>query len=254
MSKKEQSNFYNILRLQPNATDSEIRRAIEKMRIADRNKTYKLVLDNMEFTLLHPIRRAEYNKSLGLSNFRKANSKAEFVDVNQETVEHRKTQRTTTNSYNQYREMSENSVMSAKNQRKLGRRFSSRKGMRNLIFIVILAVIAVIASKPALDFAMGKQQLATAEQMLYAARDKANNIIKNEKQFPVKMQFDNESYFSISIKPLAREIQLNFNNNASTMLQDKWLRVTYETPPNFSYWKCTYSEDFSSFLKPTNCY
>ena len=259
-TKSKPINYYDILRIDPLATTSEIKDAIRRSKSNEVNQLLSDRINQMEEVLLDSKRRNEYNRMHGLPELRTLSSpKAvndDFADIDGESIIKQQLRNLPHHSRDKKKEIEESSVMSSDGQLRLKMQKASKTTLMIFFGFCVVLVMFVI-SKPLTNYYFGVSQSKKAMQSITATVDLVEQFIRKEKYFPDRANLKNvptENFFDLRLEANRQRIVLTFNENASTHLQGAFITNSYITPPNTSYWKCDISGNFPKRFKPTGCY
>lgn len=259
-TKSKPINYYDILRIDPLATTSDIKNAIKRSKGNGVNQLLSDRIDQMEEILLDSVKRNEYNRAHGLPELRSINRhKAvndDFADVDGESIIKQQLRNLPHHSRDKKKEIEESSVMSSDGQLRLKMQKASKTTLMIFFGFCVVLVMFVI-SKPLTNYYFGISQSKKAMEAITVTVSQVESFIRKEKYFPDRVNLKgipSEKFFDLRLEANRQRIVLTFNENASTHLQGNFITNSYITPPNTSYWRCDISGNFPKRFKPVGCF
>lgn len=272
-------NYYQILRIRPDADPAQVREALEKMRKMDRDGSYSATINSMEAILTDIEKRQAYNREHGLSTISQPVGRAHnidgygyeemdvdyedmFVDVHEPHTHDsvtRKKQALENGSRDLAAELGVGSSFSRNNQRRINSQISLNfKSLLSLIVVGVLIFAGFIFSKPMMEMMKGHQQVEAAMKALDSAQDTVKaKTLHDQGVFPEKMTIDAQGQpYTIVVNGISspKTITLTFDNQAIEALRNQRIvRSFIEDRPNITFWQCAPAPGFPADYMPQTC-
>lgn len=258
--------YYEILGISPSATMSQIVQAINHLREVDKDGRFYATLARIENELTNPIRRNEYNRSIGVEINTNEPSRQEPIkeeelpqnfldssDINTETAQQR--------AKREIQEIKINLKNMTTPTFKAQAMKNSGISKRTVITIMvcsILALTALVISKPIYDEVKARHESDLATEALKKAQTVVEDYIRKNRVFPDKLPAGAPSgpwTYGVRDTKAGHEISLTFNAEAAKPLQGASLTLQSFIIPNRGLsWRCVPSNNIPEHLRPSGCY